>query len=207
MGLDLIDAGQRLALHIQAVDLGRQRERLFVALRHQQPVGDVRVVQPARRVDSRRDAEPERRGVHVARLETGRLDQRSHAWTRKGVHDVQPGQHQASVFAQERHDVGHRGHRHQVQQRLHGGAALRQDGVGQRLDELEGDARAAQVIARVTAVRSPRIDQGVGIRQLGRALVVVGDDQVDAQLAGQVGRGVGGGATVGGDDDVGASGG
>ena len=83
-----------------------------------------------------------------------------------------------------------------------GRAAVRQQRVGQGLDQLERHASAAQIVARVAAVRSPGVDQRVAVGQLVRALVVVGNDQIDAELAGQSGGGVRGGAAVRGDDDV-----
>src|SRR5262249_22514883 len=104
--------------------------------------------------------------------------------------------------AQQRHYVGDGSNGDEVQQRLHRLAAVRQQLVGQSLDQLEGHARAAQVVARIGAVGAPWVDQGVGAGQLVGALVMVGDDQVDAKLAGQIGGFVGGGAAVGGDDHL-----
>ncbi len=46
----------------------------------------------------------------------------------------------------------------------------------------KGDADAGQALVRVSRVRPVRVDNGAGVRQLCLALVMVGDDQVDAQL-------------------------
>ena len=58
----------------------------------------------------------------------------------------------------------------------------------QRLDDLERDADARQVLVRIGAVGTLRVDHRERRRQLRLRLVVVGDDEVDAELAGPARR-------------------
>ena len=67
--LDLELTRERLALHVEPIDLGRQREGLLVALGHEQPIGQIRIVEPTGRVHPRRDSEPECGCVDFAWLE------------------------------------------------------------------------------------------------------------------------------------------
>ena len=74
----------------------------------------------------------------------------------------------------------------------------------ERLHQFEGDADTGEVLVRIAAVVSLRVDDGDGPRQRGVRLVVVGDDQVDAERARVVGRFGGPDAAVDGDDEPGA---
>ena len=58
----------------------------------------------------------------------------------------------------------------------------------ERLHQLQRDADAGQVLVRIGAVVPLRVDDGERRRQLGVRLVVVGDDQIDAELARAPGR-------------------
>ena len=69
--------------------------------------------------------------------------------------------------------------------------------------QLERHRRAAEVAERVAAPRQPRVDDHVGLGQLGADRVVVGDDQLDAQLARQPGLGDGRDPAVDRDDQLG----
>ena len=53
----------------------------------------------------------------------------------------------------------------------------------QRLHQLQRDADAGQVLVGIGAVVPLRVDHRQRLRQLGVGLVVVGDDQIDAELA------------------------
>src|SRR5262249_54951616 len=81
------------AVLVEAIDLVGQLERLLVALRHEQAIGEVRIVQPPGGIDARRDAEAERGSVDITGPEARRLDQRAYAGAWEGVHDAQAGQH------------------------------------------------------------------------------------------------------------------
>jgi len=60
--------------------------------------------------------------------------------------------------------------------------------VAERLHQLERDADAGQVLVGIAAVVALRVDHGKAIGQIGIRLVVVGNDQVDAQVAGPARR-------------------
>ncbi len=62
--------------------------------------------------------------------------------------------------------------------------------AAERLHQLQRDADAGEVLVGIRAVVPLRVDDGERGRQLGVRLVVVGDDQIDAELAGAP-RGVG----------------
>ena len=65
------------------------------------------------------------------------------------------------------------------------GSHLRLAGAAaERLHQLERDADAREVLVRVGAVVPLRVDDCERRRQLAVRLVVVGDDQIDAELAG-----------------------
>jgi hypothetical protein len=55
--------------------------------------------------------------------------------------------------------------------------------AAQRLDQLQGDADAGQVLVGIGAVVALRVDHCQRRRQRRVGLVMVGDDQVDAELA------------------------
>ena len=62
--------------------------------------------------------------------------------------------------------------------------------AAERLDELQRDADAGEVLVRVGAVVALRVHHRDGVGQLDVGLVVVGDDEIDAELAGAArGRG------------------
>ena len=100
---------------------------------------------------------------------------------------------QDAVLVDQRHDVGHgaqRGQTHRLDKKiLHsradafGPAGLLAQGPGQ----FHGHARAAQSAEGIIAAGQTRMDDGRGRGQPRARLVMVGDDQLDAQLAGQLG--------------------
>ena len=79
------------------------------------------------------------------------------------------------------HDVGERADGRDLDERRQPVGLAR--ARAQRLDELERDADAGEVFVRIRAVVPLGIDDGQRRRQLGVGLVVVGDDQVETQLA------------------------
>jgi len=53
----------------------------------------------------------------------------------------------------------------------------------ERLDDLQGDADARQRLVRVGAIVTLRIDDRQRLRQFGVGFMMVGDDQIDTELA------------------------
>ena len=110
--------------------------------------------------------------------------------------------HQHSVLIDQGHHVGHSSQGGQpdgLQQEIAhpradfaGPAGLLAQGPGQ----LEGHARAAQVAERIAAAGQAGMDDGRRLGQLRRRLVVIGDDQLQAELAGQGGLFHGGDAAI-----------
>ena len=98
-----------------------------------------------------------------------------------------------AILVRERHHVGDRRQRDQA----HGpdqevaevgrGALAVAEALADLPGQLERDARPAQIAARIGAARQPRVDDHVRLRQARADRVVVGHDQLDAQLAGQLG--------------------
>ena len=86
-----------------------------------------------------------------------------------------------AVLALERHDVGQRADRRDLDERRQpaGAPALH----AQRLHQLQRDADAGEVLVRVRAVVPLRVDHRERLRQLGVRLVVVRDDQVEPERA------------------------
>ena len=86
-----------------------------------------------------------------------------------------------AVLADERHDVGERADRGDLDESRQPGVAS--GAAAQRLHQLQRDADAGEVLVRIRAVVALRVDDRQRRRQLGVRLVVVGDDQIDAELA------------------------
>ena len=97
---------------------------------------------------------------------------------------------QGAILVDQRHHVGHGAHRRQTgrlkQKRLHPLAdALGRAGLlADRPGEFEGHARAAQTAERIVRAGQPGMDDRGRPGKLGPRLVVVGDDQFQATLAG-----------------------
>ena len=117
------------------------------------------------------------------------LDQRVDAGAELLLEHLHAVFHEDAVLAQQRHDVRHGAERHEVQHLLHVGrvAALV---VGaavdhERMGELErhADARQMQQVVQADRVEL-RIDRGERLGKIVlRGLVVVRDDDVDAEFA------------------------
>jgi hypothetical protein len=109
-----------------------------------------------------------------------------------------------AILAHERHHVGERADRRNLDERRQPVGLARPQ--AQRLHELERDAHAGQVLVGIRTVVPLGIDDRDGIRQIAVGLVVVGDDEIEAQLA-RASRRVGAAdAAVHGDDDLDALG-
>ena len=184
-------SGVQLACHLHRA--------LLVGGQHQlQP--RIRAVQPAGGIDPWRQREPERRLGDALGVHAGNPHQRAQARAACPGDRPQPATHQRPVLPHERHQVGHRRERHDVE------LALELDGVTaggrpQRLRQLERNARGAQVRQRVAAHRWMH-DRAAG--KLGTREVVVGDDNLHAELQRQLDLRRRGDATVNGDQQCGA---
>ena len=158
------------ALVVRAVELGRDLlGALLVGGQHQLDAG-VGAIEASGGVDPR--GEPEREVALVEALGNGPggRDQRPHPGPPRPPRLGEPAADERAVLAAQRHQVGDRRERDEVELAL---ACL---GAVQRRRELVGDRRRAELGARVAG--DDRVqDRRVG--ELGSGLVVVGDDHVD----------------------------
>ena len=152
-----------------------------------------RAFEPAGGVDPGGELEADRPGVHLAMAHaTGDREQGAEPQVRRVGEAGQAVSDEESVLAVDRHDVGDGRHRHQAD-RLDEEVAE----VGRRLlavaepladlpGQLERHAAAAKLAERIGAPGQPRVDQDVGLGEVQAEGVVVGHDQLDAQLAGEL---------------------
>ena len=174
-----------LAPQVLPIELHRETPRLVghrLVGREQQPRGDVGRAHAPRRVDARR--QQKRDVVAVDRLagQPRDVEQRAQSdLVRAARQHVEPDLRDDPVLTHEGDDIG---------QRTDGGdldearePALALGGAAERLHQLQGDADAREVLVRIAAVVAFGIDDGERGRQLRVGLVMIGDDQIDAQLA------------------------
>ena len=150
-------------------------------------------------VDARGEAEADGALVDGGRVDVGGAHQGLQAGARRAGEAAQTGDGEAAVLIHQRHDVGDRGERDQIEVALQALAAGGQQG----LCELVDDARAAERRVRV-AGRLCRDDRAGG-QHLG-GTVVVGDDHLHAELEGAVDLGGCRDAAVNGKDQADALG-
>ena len=123
-------------------------------------------------VDPRRKPEADVRLVNALGRDLRDLHERAQADPGRAAHLIEPAAHERAVLAEERDHVCDGGQRDQVEIAL--GALDAQERAG----DLVSDARGAEVGARVSR------DDGMDDRAIGELrarLVVVGDDDVDAE--------------------------
>ena len=195
----LIDAGlDLLPLAVEPAEAGCQDLRLRRVVRQEEVERHADLAHASGRVDARGEQIADRGGrdrlaEHAAFLHQGgyagalRRDQRL-----KSAHDHRPH------LAVQRHDVRHEPQRKQVGVTLEHGRLV----AGYRGGELEGDAHAGQPGVRIAAVRAVGVDDRDRVGKLLLALVVVGDDEVDAELSAQLRLVVGRDSAVHRDDQI-----
>ncbi len=165
----------RLTLGVRRRELPRELLGARGVLGQQQlhPGGGVR--HPARRVDPRGEGEADGAGPDLLARKAALLDQSGKAHTaappdlRKAARDDRP------VLPHERHHVRNGAERREVEV----GLRLR----AQRLRELERDPDARELLEGIGAVRPVGVDHRVALGQRLRALVVVGHDERERELA------------------------
>ncbi len=149
----------------------------------QQETGrDVGGRHAAGRVDPRRQDEADVVAADALARQARHFQQRAQADLVRALREqVEPELGDDAVLPHQRYDVGQRakgGDLHEGRQpgRLAGSAA-------ERLHQLQRDADARKVLVRIRAVVALGVDDGNGHRQVGAGLVVVGDDEIDPELA------------------------
>ena len=189
---------ERLPLAVELAEPGGVAVGLAAVLGQQQQRRDGRLAQAAGRIDARREREADGRGRDGAALRAALVQQCADARPGAGVDLRQPLRHEIAVLAREGHDVRHRADGDEV-------AVFAQDPVAaalERAQELICHAHAREPAVRILRAGALRVYDGHGVRdRLLAALVVVGDDHVDAALQGVVRLVDGGDAAVDGDDE------
>ena len=175
----LVDLRERLAhdpvldslpLAVQLLELVREPAGLVLVLGEQQLERGARAAEPARRVDPRREPEPDGALVDPRRVDARDLHQRPEPRLLRACEGAEAGERERAVLVDERDDVGDRRERDQVEvprQRLVARAE-------QRLAELVDDARAAELRERI--VGRPRGDDRAVRERLARPVMVRDDD-------------------------------
>ncbi len=157
----------RAALGVDRVELLGDLDRPLRILGQQELEARVGAAQSARGVDARRQAKAERACVECAGIGTRNLHQRPQAGLGGARERPQPLADKPAVLALQGHQIGDRGQGHQLDVLLDGRCP-------ERLSQLEGHRRAAQIRAWIAA------DAGVNERTVrhdavGAGSVVVGD--------------------------------
>ncbi len=196
IGLDRLLRGRHelrlflLAPQILVVQLLGERAGLLLERAvggEEQPRRDVGRAHAAGGVDAGRQHERDLIAVDGLAGQPAAIEQRPQAdgvWSPAERLEAEPCDH--AVLADQRHDVGQRADRGDLDERRQPLAAP--GASAERLHQFEGDADPGQVFVRVRAVVALGIQHGHRHRQLIVRLVVVGDDQVDAELAGAARR-------------------
>ncbi len=177
----LLDLGQRLAqdpvldalpLPVQLLELMGQLSGLVGVLGEEELESRTRPAETPRRVDARRQPEPDRALVDAGWIDAGGLHQRPEPHLLRARQRAEARERERPVLVHERDDVGDRRERDQVEvprERL----VTRAE---QRLAELVDDAGAAELRKRVLG--GARRDDRAVWQRLARP-VVVGDDDVE----------------------------
>ena len=153
----------------------------------QQARGDVRRAHTSGGVHSRGEHEADVIAVDLLAGEPAHVEQRSEPdLVRPFREHLEPELGDHTVLAGQRNDVGERANGRDLDERRE---PVRMPGPdAQRLNELQRHADAREVLVGVRTVVPLRVDDGDRLRQLRVGLVMVGDDQVEAELSGAYGR-------------------
>ena len=159
-----------LALAVQLLQPRREPRRFLAIVGEQQLERRRRMAEPSGRVDPRREPEPDRAGVDDRGIDVRRAHQRLQTGLLRSRERAQAGARKRAVLVEERHDVGDRGERDEVEVLV--------DVCPKRAEQLVGDAGAAELREGI-ARRARRDDRAVRKRLAGT--VVVGHDHVEAE--------------------------
>ena len=173
-----------LALAVEPVELRRDAVRLHGVVAEQQARAERRVADAAAGVDARSDEEAE--VPALGRLgEAGGIEERGEAEAPALAHDGEALAHEGAVEAMERHHVGDRRERDEIEAREQvglgspGPEAAHPKLAVERHEREEDDAGGAQMPEPREVVLPVRVDDRRRCRQHLRRLVMVEDDGVE----------------------------
>ena len=176
-----LEADPRLdvaAFRVEVIELVGQHSRALGILRQQQLERAVRTLEASRSVEPRGEAKREYPLIQPQRIDLGDPHQRAQTGSGGRRECAQTGANEAAVLADQRHHIGNRRDRHELE--LFRPLPLVQPGgSAQRLRELRGDRRGAEVDAGIST-QSRMHDRRVGQQPIGARRVVVADEDVHA---------------------------
>jgi len=193
---------EALPFEVLLFELVRQRLGLVGLLGEEESERVLGVRDAAGRVEARSETEADVRCPDAAKLHARSLRECPHPDDRRSVQRRKPRGHDRAVRRAERHDVRDGRERAELEELvlLHRVREIAQ----QPLREPERDAGPGQLLVVRRVVGAARVHERVRLREDGRRMMVVRDDEVDPELAGERRFGHGGHAAVDGHDDLGA---
>ena len=194
--------GQLLPFGVALLQALGEGLRLVGVLGQEETEGILRVVDPTGGVEPRTEHEADLARTDVPQLETGALDESTHADDGRSVQRLETEPRQHAIPAAKRDDVGDRRERAELQELILPQAEP--EIAEEALGEDEGDAGPGKLLVERRIAGTPRVDERVRVRKLGRRVMVVCDDEIDTELAREPRLGHRGDAAVDRDDDLGA---
>ncbi len=179
-----------VAALVQFVEIGGQCRGPFGRIGREQLDAERGLAQPAGRVEPRRQHETDILARKFGLLvELRQFQKRRHAQARSFAQTRQSVPHQHAIFIDQRDHVAHRSQRHQsdglhqkVPHRLADFFRLA-GALTQCPGQLEGHAGTAQPGERIGSGGQARMHDRVGRRQRGADRMMIGDDQLQPELA------------------------
>ena len=117
--------------------------------------------------------------------ESGDREQCAQAWVAHGIQTAETAADNYAILTGKRNDIGYRrdGYRFQkgIEQRLLA-CGCQGRTRQQRLHQFERDARAAELLVRILTAGPVRIEHGQCGRQLRFGQMMVGDDDINAEI-------------------------
>ena len=176
----------RTALLVQLVEARRERQRLGRRVGEQATDADRHVIEAPRRIEPRPGGETEVGGHEARQRALAGLEQRPHARrAATGPDALQPLRHQHTVVVVERHDVGDGPERDEVQPSGRRRQRRIVERAMQRRHHVERDAHPGEATRTEGRAGDVRVHDDVGVGQYRAGEVMVGDQHVDAALAGR----------------------
>ena len=171
-----------LPLLIQRIETVSELLRLGDVLRQEQPGAEHGRRHAARGIEARRELEADLLGRDRGGIDTRDIHEGAQAEILRLCHVREAETHDLAVFAEQRHDVGDRAERDEFEPLLPRLVAERQRKRVAKLEKLERNADAAEVLVRIHIIFAMRVHDGAGGRQCIARQMVVGHDDVELSL-------------------------